>query len=162
MMILPRANLFGALVVVSAATACKQAPPDVAVAPTASHEGQAFAAGTPEVAITDLLADPSSYEDKTVRLSGNVIAMCHHKRDWFALVPENGAGGNVRVLTGPVFKVPENVIGKKASAEGKVGVVEISERVARHFAEEHQLGTPADITGPVQQVVLRATGAEFE
>jgi hypothetical protein len=95
-------------------------------------------------------------------LSGKVIAMCHHKRDWFALVPESGTGGNVRVLTGPVFKVPEDAIGKQASAEGTVGVVEISERVARHFAEEHQLGNPATIAGPLQQVVVRATGAEFE
>ena len=143
---------------------CQKAPSgdskEAAAAPTVAHQGQEFS-GAPVVEISALLKDPATYKGKTVRISGDVIAMCHHKRDWFALVPGDAKQGNVRVLTGPVFKVPEDAIGKKASAEGTVDVVEIAERVAKHFAETHKLGDANAISGPVQQVVVRATGAEF-
>jgi hypothetical protein len=152
---------FVTLVVATSLSCKQQAPTETTTAPAASaHEGQAFTEA-PVVDIATLVADPAGYKGKTVRLSGDVIAMCHHKRDWFALVPEGTKTGNVRVLTGPVFKVPQDAIGKSASAEGTVDVVEISERVAKHFAETHKLGDPATISGPVQQVVVRATGAQF-
>ncbi len=155
--------LFRFALAVTMIAACKPAadePTTATAAANATHAGQAFS-DAPAVEIAALLADPVAYQGKTVRLSGDVIAMCHHKRDWFALVPEGKRDTNVRVLTGPVFQVPEDAIGRSASAEGTVDVVEISERVARHFAETHQLGDAKRIDGPVQQVVVRATGAAF-
>ena len=58
----------------------------------------------------------------------------------------------------PVFLAPRDAIGKTAVAEGVIEVVAVDGASARHFAEGHKLG------GDVQardQVVLRATGAEF-
>jgi hypothetical protein len=123
--------------------------------------GAALAAGTSEVALTDVLHRGAELKGKTVILSGHVAAMCHHKRGWFALVPDDPSGSFVRVLTAPAFLVPADAVGKVARAEGVIDTIEVAPDAARHFAGEHKLGDPASINGPVQQVVLRATGAEF-
>ena len=119
--------------------------------------------GAPPVTIGDLIAKPERYVGKTVRVSGNISAMCYHRRGWFAVQAEGRGGAAVRVITAPAFKVPENSIGKKARAEGVVSLVEVPAGAARHYAEDHQVGSPAALQDdkPVQTVIIRATGAEF-
>lgn len=135
--------------------ACQNEPATTA----GHHEGEPFA-GAQSVSVADLVAAPESFTGKRVLVSGKVVAMCHHKRDWFALAAGEKEGGHIRVLTTPSFRVPEGSIGKKARAEGAVEVVEISEEIARHFAEKHQIGD-ADAKGPVKRIVVRASAAEF-
>lgn len=124
------------------------------------HIGSDFAA--PEVVkVSQLLADPLAFKGKTVRVEGDVSAMCQHKRGWFSVVAEDKSGGFVRVTTTPAFLVPRGSVGKFARAEGRVEVIEVAANHARHLAKEHQLGDPAEIAGNIHQVVIRAAGAEF-
>ncbi|PIE64552.1 MAG: hypothetical protein CSA24_03040 [Deltaproteobacteria bacterium] len=125
-----------------------------------THVGDDF--GQAEVVkVSELIANPDAYAGKTVAVTGDVSAMCGHKRSWFAVAAEDKSGNYVRVKTTPVFLVPAGSIGKSAKAEGKVEVVEVEAKHARHIAEEHKLGDPSAIKGNVKQVVIRATGAEF-
>jgi hypothetical protein len=112
-------------------------------------------AGVAVVSVKDLLQNPEGFAGKTVRLEGNVSAMCVHRRGWFSVQSEDKSGGVIRVLTSPAFLVPEGSIGKRARAEGVVQLVDIPLAQAKHYAEGHGL--------PVQTkaAVLRATGAEF-
>jgi hypothetical protein len=99
--------------------------------------------GVPVVAVTDLLAHPDSFAGKTVRLEGNVSAMCQHRRAWFAVQGEGRPGATVQVIAAPAFLVPGNAVGMRARTEGQVEVV-------------------ATTAGPqAKALVVRATGAEF-
>jgi len=121
--------------------------------------GQAAGArltGTARLAtVAELTGLPESLAGATVRVEGNVSAMCGHRRSWFALQGEDKSGAAVRVLTTPAFLVPEGAIGRRARAEGVVELVDIPLETAQHYAEAHDL--------PVQTkaAVVRATGAEF-
>lgn len=121
--------------------------------------GQAVGAklgGTAQVVtVAELAGLPESMAGKTVRVEGNVSAMCGHRRSWFSLQSEDKSGAVVRVVTTPAFLVPEGAIGKRARAEGVVELVDIPLETAQHYAESHGL--------PVQTkaAVVKATGAEF-
>ncbi len=130
----------------------------------ALHVGDAFApAGeVPTVKVSALLAEPDKWVGKRVRIQGDVTAMCHHKRGWFAVAAEDKSGRALRVITTPVFRVPQGSIGRAAVAEGRVDVIQVAARFARHMADEHKLGDPNGMVGPQRQVILRATGAEFQ
>lgn len=118
-------------------------------------------AGVPVVKIADLLARPEEFAGKTVRLEGNVTAMCHHKRGWFSIQdPADRSGAYVRVIATPAFLVPEGAIGKRSRAEGVVEVSEVAPEMAKHLQGEHELGDPA-AAPQTKAVIVRATGAEF-
>jgi hypothetical protein len=127
---------------------------------TLQHAGAQFSDGV-AVTTSELLAAPDKYAGKKVRVKGNVSAMCMHARAWFALAADDQSGRFVRVMTAPNFLVPNDSIGKSAETEGVVEVTEVAPEQAKHIAGEHKLGDPAAITGPVKQVIIRATGAAF-
>lgn len=112
-------------------------------------------AGVAGASVAELSQMPEGWAGKTVRLEGNVSAMCTHRRAWFALQSDDKDGGVVRVVTAPTFLVPEGAIGKRARVEGMVELVDVDPATAQHYAQEHQL--PAQ----TKAAVLRATGAEF-
>lgn len=120
-------------------------------------------AGLPVVSLAEVTGKPDDYVGKTVRLEGNVSAMCHHMRGWFAVQEEGRNGALVRVITTPSFLVPAGSIGKKVRTEGVVEFVQVSAGAARHYAKDHQVGDPAAVQddAPVKSVIVRATGAEF-
>lgn len=111
--------------------------------------------GVPAVSIGDLLKNPDAWSGKTVRLEGNVSAMCTHRRAWFAIQADDKSGAYVRVIAAPNFLVPEGSIGKRARTEGRVEVTEVPAEAAQHYTQEHQLAAQP------KAVLLRATGAEF-
>ena len=125
-----------------------------------THTGRDFSA-VETVSVAELLASPDKYAGKSVKVAGDVSAMCGHKRAWFALTADDQSGRSLRVLTNPVFLVPAGSIGKTAIAEGTVEVITVAADHARHIADEHKLGDPAEIKQDVKQVVLRASGADF-
>lgn len=119
--------------------------------------------GRERVTIAALDSNPEQYHGKSVRLEGEVTAMCHHRRLWFAVKDEGDASGKyVRVLTGPRFLVPEGAMGRKVRTEGTIEILEVPEAEARHHAKDHKLGDPSAVQGPQKRIVLRATGAQFE
>lgn len=120
-------------------------------------------AGATTVALADLLARPAEFSGKTVRVEGNVSAMCMHSRSWFAVQETGREGTLVRVISNPQFLVPEGSMGKLARAEGVVEVIDVPAGAARHLAKDHKVGDPSAVpeTGTVKSVVIRALGAEF-
>lgn len=118
--------------------------------------------GVPSVRVRELLDRPMHYAGRAVRVEGDVSAMCHHKRRWFAVQDQGERGGRyLRVLAAPAFLVPAGSIGKEVRAEGVVEVVEVPAAALRHQATQHGLGAAGDPSAPQQQVVVRAAGAEF-
>jgi len=116
----------------------------------------------PVVTVADLLANPSTYAGKTVRLEGNVSAMCTHKRGWFAVQDNDKSGRFVRIISTPAFLVPENAIGTRARAEGVVELLDADPSMNEHIAKEHQLGAAAASSPTAAKtVIVRARGAEF-
>lgn len=130
----------------------------------AVHVGDAFSAAeeVPVVKVSALLAEPDKWAGKRVRVQGDVTAMCHHKRGWFAVAAEDKSGRALRVITTPVFLVPRGSIGRTAATEGRVEVIQVPARFARHMADEHKIGDSSKMRGPQRRVILRATGAEFQ
>jgi len=115
----------------------------------------------PEVPVAKLLADPEAYRGKRVRVTGNVAAMCHHRRAWFAITGKGDKSGrHLRVLTAPAFLVPPRSVGKSARAEGTVEIIAVDPAMARHLADSLKLHYPQR-ERPIKRVVLRASGAEF-
>lgn len=125
-----------------------------------AHYGDAFGVDA-EIAVTELLANPSAYKDKMVRIKGDISAMCHHKRGWFAITAEDKSGRSVRVVTQPVFLVPHGAIGKTGVAEGKVELIEVAPEFAAHLKKGHNLGEQPEAGKPIIHVIVRARGAEF-
>ncbi len=115
--------------------------------------------GAPPVAVPDLLAHPEAHVGETIRIEGDVAAMCHHRRAWFALQQAGDRRGRtVRVIGAPAFLVPAGSVGRRARAEGTVELVDVPAPARAHLAVEHGLEEPPP---PERVVVLRATGAEF-
>lgn len=116
--------------------------------------GQAFDAGVRPTKLNALLADPQPFVGKSVKVEGDVVAMCSHRRGWFAVVDETSKSP-LRVVAVPNFLVPANAMGRHAKAVGVLDVQEVSERAMKHLARDHGLPEARQI------VTLRATGAEF-
>jgi hypothetical protein len=114
------------------------------------------------VTVAELLSNPSQYVGRSVRLEGDVVGMCHHRRAWFALRDPGATDQQyLRVVTAPAFLVPQGSMGSRATAEGKVDAVDVPAAMAKHYAADHKLGNADEVQGPVKQYILRATGAEF-
>lgn len=115
--------------------------------------------GAIPVAVPDLLARPETHVGETIRIEGDVAAMCHHRRAWFALQQAGDRRGRtVRVVGAPAFLVPAGSVGRRARAEGTVELIDVPAPARAHLATEHGLEEPPP---PARVVVLRATGAEF-
>ncbi|MBN1608417.1 MAG: DUF4920 domain-containing protein [Polyangiaceae bacterium] len=159
-----------ACLMMALATSSCQTKPDAGGGPSVQSMGStatqavgAALAGAKRVSVAELLAKPAGFVGQTVRLEGEVTAMCHHQRAWFAIRDDaTPASQYVRVQTRPAFLVPTGAIGKRAKAEGRVELVQVPQAMAQHYASDHGLGDPKAVTGPVQAPVIIAMGAEFD
>lgn len=111
----------------------------------------------------DIIADPSSFEGRTVQVSGSVNGFCVHERGWFAIEVPGASPAYLRVLARPAFRVPEGVFGATAVAQGTVEFQELPLGRVMHFEQTHRLGaTPRDESAEtVRMVVIRGQGATF-
>ena len=112
--------------------------------------------------IKDVVAKPTAYEGKTVRLEGIVTAVCQEMGRWMALAsPDDPKGPTVR------FKVEDGVIvfpvtarGRRATAQGVVQRITMDDHHGRAAAEEHaheEHRQPAPAGAEIWQI--KATGA---
>lgn len=115
----------------------------------------------PVVGITELLATPDKYDGQVIEVKGDVSGMCYHGRSWFSVAAADGSGAQVRVTTMPKFKVPREAVGMAVRVQGKVEVIGVDPKFAKHLAEGHGMPAPAAADKPVKRVILRVAGAEF-
>lgn len=111
------------------------------------------------VPLERIVADPASFHGRSVVVAGRIADVCRKKGCWMVITDGER---EVRVRFKDYgFFVPRDASGRRVLLEGAVKAEEISEEVARHYAEEG--GNPeraADIHGPQQVVSLIATGVE--
>jgi hypothetical protein len=156
-------NENGQAPVASESRASASPPQSGAAEPQGPQVVGAALSGARRVSVAELLAQPGDFVGQTVRLEGPVTAMCHHQRAWFAVKDDaKHATQSVRVKTRPAFLVPLGVIGKRATTEGRVELVQVPQAMAQHYASDHGLGDPKAVTGPIEAPVIVATGAEFD
>lgn len=115
--------------------------------------------------IADLMKDPSSFEGKTVRVEGEVNAVCEKMGCWMML-QDGAAEVRIKVDDG-VIVFPAEAIGQWAAAQGEVTVrsMDRAEWVAwhKHLAEEAgEVFDEASVgEGPFLRVQIAGSGAEI-
>lgn len=117
------------------------------------------------IEVTTLLKDPAAYDQKTVRVSGKVTDVCKASGCWIAMKPD---GAPVRLLIQFTCGkdegkriMPLDVVGKTAIVEGVAELEEVSEKDARHYAEDAGASKEEieKIKGPQKQVVILSPAA---
>jgi hypothetical protein len=115
----------------------------------------------------EILARPDDWAGRTVRVEGEVAAVCQMAGCWMDIVAGEGDDLlRVKVEDG-VIVFPTAAKGQRAVAQGEVEILEMSAEKwkswKRHMAEEQGLEfDPADLgEGPYRLVQLRGTGAEI-
>ena len=121
---------------------------------------------TEKTKISDILAQPDSYLDKTVLVEGEVLDVCPMMGCWMELKSDAGDEKiKVKVKDGEIV-FPLEAIGRTAIVEGKVYKIELTQEEAiehfQHLAEEKgEDFDPSTITGPMTIYQIKGLGAEI-
>ncbi|MCR9095158.1 MAG: DUF4920 domain-containing protein [bacterium] len=134
----------------------------VAGAARALPPGDDFGAGITLDAtqpLSQVMAEPTRHTEDAVLVRARISDVCQRKGCWTILRDEDTT---VRVRFADYgFFLPKDVSGREALVEGRVTIRTMSEREARHFAEETKGGRPEEIHGPQQEVGFVATGVRI-
>ncbi|MCW8803711.1 MAG: DUF4920 domain-containing protein [Ignavibacteriaceae bacterium] len=121
---------------------------------------------TEKTNISDILADPETYLDKTVLVEGEILDVCPMMGCWIELKSDDGEGKiKVKVKDGEIV-FPVEAKGNTALVEGKVYKIELTkEKAIEHFQhiadEKAQEFDPSSITGPMTIYQIKGLGAEI-
>jgi hypothetical protein len=121
---------------------------------------------TEKTNISDILADPEAYLDKTVLIEGEVLEVCPMMGCWMELKSDDGEGKiKVKVKDGEIV-FPVEAKGKTALVEGTIYKIELTQEKAiqhyEHIAEEKgEEFDPSSITGPMTIYQIKGLGAEI-
>ena len=97
-------------------------------------KGVSLAKATP---IAELVAHPADYLGKAVRVDGVVTGVCEKRGCWIQLTdPAASKGIRLKVEDGEIV-FPMAAMGKKASAEGVLEAIHVTEAQAGAMAKEH-------------------------
>lgn len=115
----------------------------------------------PTPSLKELLKDTKKYEKKTIRVKGKIQDVCQKKGCWLLLTSDKKT---MRVrFKDYKFFVPTNAKGYVVTLEGTAVATEISEKLAKHYAEESGDKEAAKkIKGPQKTVAFTATGIKLE
>ena len=113
------------------------------------------------VTLKKLLKNTKKFEDKTIRVKGTIQDVCQKKGCWLLLTSDKKT---MRVrFKDYKFFVPTNAKGYVVTLEGQAKATEISEKMAKHYAEESGDKEAAKkIKGPQKTVAFTATGIRLE
>jgi hypothetical protein len=112
-----------------------------------------------------ILASPTTYDGKYVRLEGTVSKVCQSKGCWMELSDPTATQAMFVKFTCPIEGrlLPAAAVGKPVVVEGIVRVKTISQADARHIKQESG-ATPeqvAMIKGPQLQITVESPGAQI-
>jgi len=128
----------------------------VAAGPTNYGKGVTLAETT---SLAEVIAKPSQYEGKTVKVEGWVTAVCQEMGCWMALAPNKEKSDPaliIQVEHDGVITFPISAKGSFASAEGTVQRVGSRESLAAAREHAEQSGKSPEDAGQWQ---IKATGA---
>lgn len=117
------------------------------------------------VTISEILADPESYENRIVQVRGTVDEVCPRRGCWIDLA-DSGALVRVKVTDGEIV-FPLSAKGHEVLVEGAVERIELSEEQHRawkaHEAEERGVAfDPASVSGPTTMWRIQGFGARID
>jgi hypothetical protein len=125
-------------------------------------EGEDYGAGITLGEISDfgdVLSRPEKYAGSPVLIRGRIADVCQRKGCWTVL---SRGEDQVRVRFKDYgFFLPKDCSGKQAYVEGVVAVETLSEKMARHYADESRTEDPSEISGPRQVVGFTASGVRI-
>ena len=115
--------------------------------------------------IAQLLAKPSDFQGKTVRVEGVVTGVCTMMGCWMALAPADAPTGQailIKVDDG-VIVFPTSARGKRATAQGvveRVGAADAEGQEAHREHAEHEKRSPSPASSSeTTHWQIKATGA---
>lgn len=115
-----------------------------------------------KVSLAKIMADPSKYAGKMVRVEGVIVRSCKMEGCWMELAP-NANAKSVRVkMKDHGFFIPLDSAGAKAKAEGVFTVKTLTKEEVKHLVEED--GAKFDninADGTVTEISFEATGVEL-
>ena len=122
--------------------------------------GEGVTAGA-AVPVATVLAEPAAHVGKTIRMEGDIQAVCKKKGCWMTMA---GADRNVRVtFKGYSFFVPLDSDGRHAVVEGVLTQKEQSVADTKHYLEdEGKHEEAAKVTEPQQVFSFEATGVALK
>jgi hypothetical protein len=138
-------------------------PPVQPTKTTTFGAGVTLADTTP---IDKILAEPTAFKGKTVRVEGMVVDVCPKRGCWFEMAgSQPGQKLKFKVTDGEMV-FPLDSKGMVAVAQGQVAVTEMSidesKKYAQYQAKEYGKPDNSDsITKPTQVVRIDGTGAVF-
>lgn len=166
-------TLFSAVLLGSLNVACrsKEARPSdeektAAVGSTGAGSVETFGAplgDSPSVALSQLLAQPSDYAGKKVRVEGHVRRACSAKGCWMELstAPEPSAPACRVTFKDYGFFVPTDSAGSRATVDGEVTLKRVRAEHVRHYEGEGAVFPSKHEDGSADEVRLVATGVEL-
>jgi hypothetical protein len=133
--------------------------PALAFKTSGKHFGAAFSKAKP-VALAEVTANADKYHGKTVKLIGKIADVCQREGCWLVL---SDGERTIRIkMKDHKFVVPKDSGNKVATVEGVIEKQELSEEMARHYAEESAGKVdPSTIKGPQIVVGMVATGVHI-
>ena len=135
-------------------------------AATVRSFGEPLSADLEVTAIATIVADPDPWVGKRVRIEGEVSGVCQKQGCWLELASPENTALRVKVDDG-VIVFPQDAVGRRATAEGEVEILELTREKytswLEHLAEEtgEEFNPDAVGDGPYRIVRLRGLGAEI-
>ncbi len=111
-----------------------------------------------------MLADPKQYDDKDIKLTGQVSGVCQAKGCWMTIGTGEPGAPAIRVrFKDYAFFVPRDSMGKTAVVEGRFKLTTLSVAEAQHYADDAAKAgaAPKKITAPQATLAMMATGVEL-
>ena len=115
-----------------------------------------------KVSLAKVMANPSKYADKMVRVKGVIVRSCKMEGCWLELAP-SATAKSVRVkMKDHAFFIPLDSAGASAKVEGIFSIKTLSKEMVDHMIEED--GAKFDnrnADGTVTEITFEATGIEL-
>ncbi len=118
----------------------------------------------PALTAQAVLANPKQYDDKDIKLTGQVSGVCQNKGCWMTIGTGEPGAASIRVrFKDYAFFVPRDCLGKTATVEGHFKLTTLSVAEAQHYADDAAKAgaAPKKITAPQATLSLMATGVEL-
>ncbi len=115
-----------------------------------------------KVSLAKVMANPSKYSDKMVRVKGVIVRSCKMEGCWMELAA-NATAKSVRVkMKDHAFFIPLDSAGASAKVEGIFSIKTLSKEMVDHMIEEDGAKFEnRNADGTVTEITFEATGIEL-
>jgi hypothetical protein len=119
----------------------------------AADYGQPIDPAIAPVPLAQVLADPDTYQDQTVAVSGRIAKVCQKKGCWIMLTDGDAAA---RVMTGHEYFLPKDASGE-AVAIGTLSAKVMDQKQAEHMTQDGGDGAAPIAAGSTEWRLLASS-----